>query len=273
MGGFKGTAQAVGLILLTACTSNTSKWNDVGVTDPLKIRMMDEWERRGLGSDEGLHEWAISFSPNRRYGVIYRYYRNRFDRLPAFENSTYTYFRIDGDRPVFLRHDVWREMCYDALGDDGNALILQFNEAALRWIVTDPAGGKHSGMLLSGDGGLPKAEEGSFLLSTGFADYRIRIAPGGPSITRERFHEDPKFTDNGSLDFYARLPEGLPKEDEQKLRGHLAELRTAKLPEGRSARYIRAYVDAALAVEKWPSESAPPLPTVRRVLQEIAEKR
>ncbi|SRR5258708_5390311 len=35
-----------------ALGSPTSKWNDVSVTDPIQIRMMDEWERRGLGSDE-----------------------------------------------------------------------------------------------------------------------------------------------------------------------------------------------------------------------------
>jgi len=270
LSGLKGCA-AAGLLLLTACASNKSKWNDVGVTDPMKIQMMDEWERRGLGSDEGLHEWAIQYSPKRRFAVIYRYYRNRFDQLPAFESSTYTYFRIDEDRPVFVRHDVWPEMCYDALGDDGSALILQFNQASLRWIVIDPAVGKQSGMLLSSDCGIPTAEGGSFLLKTGFADYRIRLGSREPTITREHFREDPKFRDNGSLDSYASLPDGLSKEDEAKFRAHLAELRAANVPEGRSARYIRTYADAALALDKWPSEHTGPLPIVRRLLEEIAE--
>jgi hypothetical protein len=162
-------------------------------------------------------------------------------------------------------------MCYDALGDDGSALILQFNQASLRWIVIDPTGGKQSGMLLSSDCGIPTAEEGSFLLKTGFADYRIRCGSKEPTITRERFHEDPKFTDNGSLDSYASLPDGLSREDEAKFRAHLAELRRAEVPEGRSGRYVRSYVDAALALDQWPSKHSGPMPTVRRLLAEIAE--
>jgi hypothetical protein len=54
-------------------------------------------------------------------------------------------------------------------------------------------------------------------------------------------------------------------------RGHLADLRKTKLPEGHSARYIHAYADAALAIDKWPSEASEPMPTVLRHLEEIAE--
>lgn len=268
---------AIGLILLTSCTS---KWSEVGVTDPIKIQMMDEWERRGLGSDEGLHEWAIESSPNKRFSVIYRYYRDRFDqpsrrdglgRAYRAETSTYTYFRIDGDRPVFLRHDVWPEMCYDALGDDGSAVIVQFNGPALRWIAIDPSGQKQSGILLSSDCRIKASEDGSFLLETGLADYRIRIQRGVPLLVRERFQKGAEFHDNGSLDGYASLPVGLSKEDEAKFRAHLAELRTAPVPEGSSSRYIRAYVDAALAIGQWPAVDSEPMPTVRRLLDELAK--
>ena len=232
---------------------------------------MDEWERRGLGSDEGLHEWAIRYSPNRRFAVIDRYYRNRFDQPPGWERTTYTYFRIEGDRPVFVRHDVWREMCYNAVGNDGSAVVIQFNCASLRWTVIDPSGGKQSGMLLSSDCEITASEDGAFLLKTGLADYRIRAGSGAFPLALERFRGDAQFRDNGSLDGYARIPEGLSEEDEAKFRAHLAELRTARLPEGRSARYIRAYVDAALAVDKWPSKDSEPMPAVRRLLGEIAE--
>ena len=277
MGRLRGSAGAVGLILLSACAS---KWKDVGVTDPIEIRMMDEWERRGLSPDAFLHEWAIYYSPNRRFAVIYRFYRDRFDRPSlrdqfghAFraEATTYTFFRIDGDHPVFLRHDVWPEMCYDALGNDGSAVIMQFNCASLRWIAIDPSGGKQRGMLLSSDCDIKAQEDGSFLLKTGLADYRIRIGPGVPPITRERFQGDARFHDNGMLDAYARIPVGLSKEDQASFRAHLAELRTAKLPEGRSARYIRAYADAALAIDPWPSEASDPMAAVMRLLEMIAE--
>ncbi|HXX95487.1 MAG TPA: hypothetical protein VEN81_17840 [Planctomycetota bacterium] len=271
MRGSWSRARGVGLVLLAACSSAPSKWNDVGVTDPIEIRMMDEWERRGLGLDAFLHEWAIKYSPNRRFAVIYRLYKERFDRPPRTEQSTYTYFRIDGDRPVFVRHEAWPDMCYDALGDDGSAVILQFNCASLRWIAIDPSGQRQSGMMLTSHGDIQASADGSFLLKAGLADYRIRIGSGVPLITRERFYEDPHFRDNGALECYARIPEGLSKEDQASLRAHLAELRTAPMAEGRSARYIRAYADAALATDPWPSGYADPMPTVMRLLEEIAE--
>ncbi|MCC6739822.1 MAG: hypothetical protein IT452_12315 [Planctomycetia bacterium] len=165
-----------------------ARWLKLGVHEPLEFEMMRAWERQPP-VNVGVEEWGIDYSPNRKFAVVYFLYER--DHRPG--PTTLTYFRIEDGKPRFVRHDVVPGLAHYAVGDDGTAVTLVPNYSMMTWHIRALDGRSTWGTLLHLGMSLKAAADGSFLISSSFAEYRLAMAGGEASIAAIEFHVGEKF--------------------------------------------------------------------------------
>jgi len=256
------------------------KWKEVGVTDPVEVEMMRIWEKR-TAPEENLKEWDIHYSPGRKYAVVYRYHKRVFHTDGP---TTLTYFRLEKDGPAFLRHDVWPDMTYDAVNDDGVAIAMSFNRSSLLWHVTTLDGKKWKGMLLSANPGLIKSNaDGTFDIEDPIADYRVAVKNGQAVVEIKELHEDAVLHKSHFCEFNANLPTAIPEDMALDFARSLdilsakADRVWARKPQDPVAWFVRTYAADAVPILRDPKKPYEkdveiPLPLVKKLLPSIVEK-
>lgn len=257
------------------------KWKEVGVEDPVEVEMMRIWEKRAK-SHENLKEWDIHYSPGRNFAVVYRYHKFN----PGFPDglTTLTYFRLEKGSPVFLRHDEWPDMTYDAVNDDGVAMVMSFNRCSALWHVATPDGKKWQGMFLAADPSLIQVEpDGSFGVADPITDYRVSVKDGAAAVEIKDLHEDAVLHRAYFSDFEAHLPTGITEEMALEFAKSLEALEVkadrvwARKPKDPVAWFVRTYAKDALPILRDPKKPYEkdveiPLPLVKQLLPSIVKR-
>lgn len=176
----------------------------MGAEGPIEFEMMRVWERQPpvVG---GCEEWAIRYSPGRKFAVVYMLYE--LDHVPG--PTTLTYFRIVEGRPIFVRHDVVPGMAYYAVGDDGTCVTVDSDYSMMWWHIRALDGASAWGTLLQLEMDLKAQPDGTFIISSAFGEYRLSMADGKASITTIDFHVGEKFYRNTYCEPMALLPVGI----------------------------------------------------------------
>lgn len=230
----------------------------IGVEDKLNAKIYREWHKQYYNPKESVYEWAINYSKNKEFAVVYFVFETPRKSVMSFHENmwtTYTIFKVKNAEPTLVRHEKWPNLASLSIQDNGDTLRIELlNQSVLRWHFQPLDGKESTGVMLRVLDNDKARDNGDFEISTWLARYRLRRTATGVSVELEAIQDDHVFNKNTYSEPQAAIPGGLSSNEAEQLSSHLKEIRDrasktlTQKPDNVVARYICSFADEAIPI-------------------------